>query len=108
VFDNRITVDVNSVNPTVISKCYICKEPSDRMVNCANAECNNHVPICEKCGWEMEGACSAECKSHPAKRAYDGTGYYVVNSNHYHPLQGLKSQQKNISKMKLALKTESA
>ncbi|SDH16670.1 UPF0176 protein [Dyadobacter soli] len=108
VFDNRITVDVNKVNPTVISKCYICEELCDRMVNCANAECNNHVPICEKCGWEMEGTCSAECKAHPGKRTYDGTGYYVINSNHYQPLQGLKSQQKNIKKMKLALKTESA
>jgi UPF0176 protein len=55
----------------------------------------------------MEGACSAECKAHPGKRTYDGTGYYVIKSNHYHPLQGLKSQKKNIKKMKLAQRTES-
>jgi UPF0176 protein len=108
VFDNRITVDVNSVNPTVISKCYICDEPCDRMINCANAECNTHVPVCHKCGTEMEGACSAECKAHPGKRTYDGTGYYVSQSNHYHPSQGLKSQKKNIKKMKLAQRTEPA
>jgi UPF0176 protein len=101
VFDNRITVDVNHVNPTVISRCHICNEPSDRMVNCANAECNTHVPICHKCGEEMEGACSPECKAHPGKRTYDGTGYYVSKSNHYHPMQGLKSQKRNIKKMKL-------
>ena len=108
VFDNRIAVEVNKINPTVISRCYICDEPCDRMINCANAECNTHVPVCHKCGEEMEGACSPECKAHPHKRTYDGTGYYVSNSNHYHPLQGLKSQKKNIKKMKLTQRTEPA
>ena len=102
VFDNRITVDVNHINPSIISRCHICQQPSDRMVNCANAECNTHVPICLECGDKMEGACSPECKAHPDKRIYDGTGYYVSNSNHYHPMQGLKSQKKTIKKMKLA------
>jgi UPF0176 protein len=58
-------------------------------VNCANAECNRHVPICEKCGWEMEGACSEACKSHPDKRPYDGTGYYQKEMNGYNPYRGL-------------------
>ncbi|WP_025761662.1 oxygen-dependent tRNA uridine(34) hydroxylase TrhO [Dyadobacter tibetensis] len=102
VFDNRITVDVNRVNPVVISKCHICGTPSDRMVNCANAACNEHVPICEDCGWKMEGACSQSCKEKPDKRPYDGTGYYVSKSNHYQPIQGLKSQKRNLIKMKLA------
>jgi UPF0176 protein len=77
VFDGRITVPVNHVNPKTISTCYICNTPSARMVNCANPECNVHVPMCEKCGEEMEGACSTECKTHPRKREYNGTGYYV-------------------------------
>ncbi len=102
VFDNRITVDVNSVNPEVISKCHICGTPSDRMINCANASCNEHLPVCEACGWKMEGACSETCKTKPNKRPYDGTGYYVSNSNHYQPIQGLKSQKRNIIKSKLA------
>ena len=76
VFDNRITVDVNQVNPTIISTCHHCDTPSSRMINCANPECNNHMPMCEECGWTMEGACSDECKTHPRKREYDGTGYY--------------------------------
>jgi len=25
----------------------------------------------------MDGCCSDACKSHPRKRVYDGTGYYV-------------------------------
>ncbi|GAB3181395.1 oxygen-dependent tRNA uridine(34) hydroxylase TrhO [Telluribacter humicola] len=94
VFDNRIVVDVNKVNPTVVSTCYVCGDVCDRMVNCANSECNRHAPICEKCGDEMEGTCSAECKTHPAKRPYDGTGYYASNSNHYNPLQGFLSLRK--------------
>lgn len=90
VFDNRIVTDVNKVNPKVISRCHVCNEPSDRMVNCANFDCNAHIPMCEKCGWEMEGACSDACKSHPEKRPYDGTGYYAKQLNGYNPYKGLK------------------
>jgi UPF0176 protein len=76
VFDNRVSVPVNSVNPTIISKCRICGTASTHMVNCANAECNEHFVLCEACGTEMQGCCSEACMSSPALRAYDGTGYY--------------------------------
>ncbi|WP_439881709.1 oxygen-dependent tRNA uridine(34) hydroxylase TrhO [Pontibacter sp. MBLB2868] len=94
VFDNRVAVDVNKVNPTVVSECYVCGTKDDRMVNCANPVCNLHVPICEKCGWEMEGACSDACKEHPEKRAYDGTGYYQKEMNGYNPLKGFNRKKK--------------
>lgn len=90
VFDNRITVDVNQVNPKIISQCYVCGTLNDRMVNCANAICNIHIPVCEKCGWEMEGACSDSCKSNTDKRIYDGTGYYARESNGYNPYLNAK------------------
>jgi UPF0176 protein len=90
VFDNRVVIDVNTVNPTVISKCYICGTTNDRMVNCANPECNIHVPICEDCGWKLEGACSEDCKCHPEKRPYNGSGYYAKELNGYNPVKGLK------------------
>lgn len=90
VFDNRIVVDVNKVNPKVISTCYVCGTIDDRMVNCANPACNKHVPICENCGWELDGACSEECLTHPDKREYDGTGYYQKKLNGYNPLKGWK------------------
>lgn len=77
VFDNRVTVDVNSVNPTVVSTCHNCGTTTTRMVNCANPECNEHYTQCEACGWKMEGSCSEPCMQHPRKRPYDGTGYYV-------------------------------
>ncbi|WP_209331620.1 rhodanese-related sulfurtransferase [Lunatimonas salinarum] len=88
VFDNRVAVDVNQVNPTVVSTCYVCGTKSDRMVNCANPVCNIHVPICESCGWEYQGACSTECIEHPEKRPYDGTGYYQKNTVGYNPYKG--------------------
>ncbi|MEM9982524.1 MAG: rhodanese-related sulfurtransferase [Bacteroidota bacterium] len=90
VFDNRLAVDINTKNPTVLSQCYVCGTVSDRMVNCANPHCNIHVPICENCGWELEGACSTTCKTHPDKRPYDGTGYYAKKMNGYNPYKGWK------------------
>ena len=91
VFDGRVAVDVNTVNPTIISECRHCHTPSDRMVNCANPHCNAHLPLCETCAEQLQGACSAACATHPDKRPYDGTGTYPKISNHYNPAQGLAS-----------------
>ncbi len=77
VFDNRVAVDVNSINPEVISKCRNCGKTTDKMINCANPECNEHFTQCDDCGTQLDGACSEICQSHPRKRIYDGTGYYV-------------------------------
>lgn len=94
VFDSRVAIEVNTVNPEIISECYVCGKKCDRMINCANAECNRHAPICEECSESLDGACSPVCQSHPAKRPYDGTGFYASNSNHYNPLQGFRSLKK--------------
>lgn len=91
VFDNRVAVDVNRVNPRVISRCCACREPSARLINCANPHCNAHVAQCETCGQALQGACSEACARHPDKRPYDATGAYPKASNHYHPAQGLAS-----------------
>lgn len=77
VFDNRVTVPVNTVNPTVISTCRNCGTQTKKMINCANAKCNEHFTQCDECGWKLDGCCSTECQSVPDKREYDGTGYYV-------------------------------
>lgn len=76
VFDRRVVIDVNTVNPTVISSCRICQKPETKMVNCANPECNEHFVLCEDCGTQLNGACSVACQQHPRIRQYDGTGYY--------------------------------
>jgi len=77
VFDGRVTVPVNQVNPVVISTCKRCGEFAPRNLNCANADCNEQFVMCENCAEEMEGACSEACKTAPGKRVYNGTGYYT-------------------------------
>ncbi|MEY5068347.1 MAG: hypothetical protein RLZ47_209 [Bacteroidota bacterium] len=77
VFDNRVAVEVNSVNPVVISTCYNCGKATPKMINCANPECNEHFTQCDDCGEKMLGCCSDTCMEHPRRREYDGTGYYV-------------------------------
>lgn len=77
VFDNRVTVEINSVNPSVVSTCKNCGKVTPKMINCANPDCNEHFTQCDECGWELEGCCSTTCMEHPRKRVYDGTGYYV-------------------------------
>lgn len=77
VFDNRIAVAVNTVNPKIISTCYNCATTSQKMINCANPECNEHITQCDACGDKLQGCCCEACISHPRKRPYDGTGYYV-------------------------------
>ncbi|WP_339924102.1 rhodanese-related sulfurtransferase [uncultured Cyclobacterium sp.] len=106
VFDNRLAVDVNKVNPKTVSKCFVCATLSDRMVNCSNPKCNAHVPICDACGWEMEGACSESCKNAPQRRPYNGTGYYQKNTNGYNPYKGLY-QKPNADKIKTTLHVQS-
>lgn len=77
VFDNRVKVPVNTVNPTIISTCRNCGTTTNKMINCANPKCNEHFTQCDACGTMLEGCCSTECQSAPEKRDYDGTGYYV-------------------------------
>lgn len=77
VFDNRVAVDVNTVNPQIVSTCRNCGTVTAKMINCANPECNEHFTQCDECGVKLDGGCSEACKSHPRKRVYDGTGYYV-------------------------------
>lgn len=68
VFDKRLAVDVNSVNPKVISKCYGCGEPCDTMVNCMKTTCNRHTTMCAECYTKWNSTCSAECSTSPTRR----------------------------------------
>ena len=97
VFDNRILKDINKKQPTTIGECYVCAVACDRMVNCANPDCNEHVPLCVNCGTHLQGACSEACQKHPHKRTYDGTGYYVKNLNGYDPYHALDAAGKKIT-----------
>ncbi|MEM0998187.1 MAG: rhodanese-related sulfurtransferase [Bacteroidota bacterium] len=85
VFDQRVVVPVNEVNPKVVGACQICAGPTEKMINCANPECNDHFLICDTCADSMAGTCSQACHDHPRRRAWDGRGYYLrgVNSKLY-------------------------
>ena len=91
VFDNRVTTPVNRVNPSLISACHHCGAATARMVNCANADCNAHVPMCQACSQAQAGCCSEACGQSPARRPYDGTGAYPKLPVHYTPEQGYAS-----------------
>ncbi len=93
VFDNRLTVPVNQVNPRVVSTCYRCGTPTSRLINCASPACNNHVALCHDCGNQHGGTCTDACKADPALRPYDGTGYYGKHSVGYTPAQGYVSRK---------------
>ena len=90
VFDNRLAIEVNHVNPTVVGTCHVCARPSDRLINCANAACNAHLIECEVCGEQLEGACSEACRTAPEKRPYDGSGFYPKNPRGYDPALALE------------------
>ncbi|MFT6865314.1 MAG: UPF0176 protein [Cyclobacteriaceae bacterium] len=90
VFDNRITKDLNTINPTIVSKCFVTGKPSDRMVNCANPHCNLHIPMSEEGAEIYNGCCSEECSKNPDTRTYDGSGFYQKEMNGYNPYKGVK------------------
>ncbi|MEM7348471.1 MAG: rhodanese-related sulfurtransferase, partial [Chloroflexota bacterium] len=60
VFDYRIHVPVNTVNPTVISQCIYCETLVSRYLNCTNKHCHDRIICCEACEAEHEGLC-IEC-----------------------------------------------
>lgn len=68
VFDERIAVDINRKDPSVIGKDYFDGTPCERYVNCGNPECNEQI-LCSK---ENEDkylrGCSPECRRHPRNR----------------------------------------
>ena len=62
VFDERIAVPINHVDPVVISKDIFDGQPSDRYVNCANPMCNKQVFMSEENEHKYLRGCTAECR----------------------------------------------
>ena len=48
VFDERIAVDINHVDPVVIGKDWFDGTPCERYVNCGNPECNRRILASEE------------------------------------------------------------
>lgn len=71
VFDQRISVPVNRTDEdVVIGRCHHCGRPTDRIVNCANPECNRQYICCEACEKKYQRSCSDACRKHPRNRWY--------------------------------------
>lgn len=62
VFDERLGVPINRVNPTIVGKDYFTGEPSERYVNCGNPACNKQIIITEASEHKYLRACSHECR----------------------------------------------
>ncbi|MDU2310631.1 MAG: rhodanese-related sulfurtransferase, partial [Staphylococcus epidermidis] len=58
VFDERISVDVNQIDKTVIGKEHFDGTPCERYINCANPECNKQILVSEENEEKYLGACS--------------------------------------------------
>lgn len=68
VFDERISVDINQVNPVVIGKDWYDGTPQERYVNCANPECNRQFLTSKENEDKYLRGCTAECRRHPRNR----------------------------------------
>ncbi|WP_018968595.1 rhodanese-related sulfurtransferase [Rubritalea marina] len=62
VFDQRIGVPVNQVNPNVVARCVHCDIETERYVNCANKMCNAQHFCCEACEAESKRCCCDACR----------------------------------------------
>lgn len=68
VFDERISVPINHVNPNVVGVDYFDGTPCERYVNCGNPECNRQMLTSEENQEKYLGGCSHECRVHPRNR----------------------------------------
>ncbi len=68
VFDQRISVPINQVNPTVVGKDHFDGTPCERYVNCTNPECNAQIIMSEENEHKYLRGCSPECRKHPRNR----------------------------------------
>ena len=68
VFDDRISVPINHVNPTVVGKDYFDGTPCDRYKNCANPECNKQILVSEENEDKYLRGCCEECRKHEKNR----------------------------------------
>ena len=61
VFDQRISIPINKINPEVVGKDYISGEPCERYINCSNPKCNKHILLTIENDKRLKGTCSQVC-----------------------------------------------
>ena len=62
VFDQRIGVQVNRENPSVIASCRHCGVPIERYRNCGFTPCNAQFFCCKECEESRGRFCSEACR----------------------------------------------
>lgn len=68
VFDERISVEINQVDKTVIGRDWFDGEPCERYINCGNPYCNRQILASEENEHKYLRGCSHECRIHPENR----------------------------------------
>jgi UPF0176 protein len=68
VFDKRLVVPINQVNPTIVGRDWFDGTPCERYINCANPECNRQILCSEHNEVYYRASCSDECRAHPLNR----------------------------------------
>ncbi|WP_050615333.1 oxygen-dependent tRNA uridine(34) hydroxylase TrhO [Bacillus testis] len=68
VFDERISVPVNHVNPEIVGRDHYTGEPCERYVNCANPDCNKQILCSEENEHKHLRGCTYECSASPRNR----------------------------------------
>ncbi len=62
VFDQRLHVPINHINPSIISECTYCHTKVSRYIDCGEAACGVLFICCESCQAKHKSACSSECE----------------------------------------------
>ena len=75
VFDDRISVPINHVDPSIVGKDYFDGTPCERYVNCGNPECNKQILASEENQEKHLGGCTHECRVHPRNRYVQAKGW---------------------------------
>ncbi len=74
VFDERISVPINQVEPVVVGCCFHCEKPAETYINCANDFCHHQHIVCPTCQAEHQHFCSDECEEAVKARELETVG----------------------------------
>lgn len=68
VFDERISVPINHVDPIIVGVDWFDGTPCERYVNCGNPECNRQILCSEENEAKYVRGCSHDCRIHERNR----------------------------------------
>jgi UPF0176 protein len=68
VFDDRLTVPMGK-DTAPVGQCLHCQAPIEKVLNCANMDCNRLFLCCPECVQMHQGCCCSDCRTAPRLRA---------------------------------------